>query len=202
MYKIIVCITTYNRPESLALLLNDIKQYNCSVYIFDDGSYNPHPEAIKYEHHGKKNYYKLITKVFEFLKEKEFDYFFLLPDDIRLKPDFFELSLSHWNLISKKICLSVGHTHNRHLSPCWTQFKPIPLGDVVWTQWNDLCFMAERKFLDELDYKIEQPLPGYNYASSGVGRYISKTLNTKGFHMYHTNESLVEFPAIESKMHV
>lgn len=73
------------------------------------------------------------------------------------------------------------------------------MGDVVLTGWNDLCFMAERRFLEALNYEIEEPLPEYDWKSSGVGRNISRRLQPY-FNLYHVDKPLCEFPANESRM--
>ena len=129
--KIQVVITTYNRPEQLALLLHDIynQKEKVEVTIFDDGSQPPVKDAVHFQNHGKRRYYQLVTHVFKSLQNVNFDYFFMLPDDIRLCDNFFQLSINHWNIIQDayKICLSVGHTHNRHYNPCWTKFTPVKI---------------------------------------------------------------------------
>lgn len=205
-----VCITTYQRKAQVEALVSSIQQvFSGRIIVFNDGGEKPDLhgcDLISYsQNHGKRGYYKLITDVFELLhpKRNKVDRFWLIPDDVIISPDLFTHSVALWEAIKddRKICLSVGHTHNRHLRPCWTYYKPIPMGDVVLTQWNDLAFMAEGKFLEELDYHIEKPYPGYDYRSSGVGRYISRMLHNKQWNQYHVNKSLLEFPAIESQMH-
>ncbi len=126
----------------------------------------------------------------------------MIPDDVILDEWFFKQSASLWQSIrdERKICLSVGNTFNRHYEPCWTYFQPVKMGELVLSGWNDLCFMAEKKFLEELNYEIECPLNGYDWRSSGVGRHISRKLFNRKFNMYHTDKSLCEFPANDSRM--
>lgn len=200
-------ITTHNRQEQVKSLVKSIQNvFSGEVIVFDDASTPPaKPDCpvIRYnENHGRIFYWKLFTDIFSFLKDKDFKYFWILPDDIIIHPDLFEQSQKLWESISDplKISLTVGHTHDRHYKPCWTFFEPVRMGEVVLTGWNDLCFMAERRFLEELNYQVEQPLAGYDYRSSGVGRYISRTLHGQGFNMYAVDKSLCEFPANESVM--
>lgn len=204
----LIVITTYNRNEHCWNLVKDIFEqgFTGEVIIFDDGSdipiVNNNCTVIRYDKpHGKRGYYRLVSDVFAYLSHQDFKYFWMLPDDIRLKPDFFTLSIGMWNAIQdeKKICLSVGHDGQRHYSPCWTKFQPIHLGDVVLTQFVDMCFMAEKKLIEVVP-EIEKPKNGYNYASSGVGRFISRTLFMR-HNLYFTNSSLVEFIPIETQMH-
>lgn len=200
-------ITTYNRQDQVKSLVKNVKKvFDGEVIVFDDGSQppaKPNCPVIRYSHnHGRILYWKLVSDVFQFLKDKEFRYFWMLPDDIEIAEDLFITSKVLWQAINdqQKICLSVGHTHNRHYQECWTKFKPVKMGEVVLTGWNDLCFMAEKRFLEELNFHVEQPLPGYDYRSSGAGRYISRELFNRGFNLYHTDKSLCHFPANESRM--
>lgn len=202
----VVTITTFNRQTEVKNLVESIRRLtDAKIIVFDDAS-DPAPdlqcEVVRYHNnHGRKKYYRLITDVFKRLKQEQFRYFFMLPDDIIPSDDIFETSVKIWEAIKdeRKICLSIGHTHNRHYQPCWTYFQPIRLGDVVLTGWNDLCFMAERRFLEELNYEIEEPLPGYDWRSSGVGRFISRKLQPY-YNLYHVDKTLCEFPANESRM--
>ena len=201
-------ITSCNRKPQVEALVQSIQQvFTGKIIVFDDGSEQVPEvdcEVIHYKtRHGKRGYYKLITDVFQFLKRNNFERFWLIPDDVTISQDLFTTSALLWSAIKdeRKICLSVAHSHDRHLQPCWTYFKPIVLGEVVLTNWNDLFFMAERQFLEELNYEIEKPYSDYDYRSSGVGRYISRTLHNKSWNMYHVNKSLANFIDIETQMH-
>lgn len=205
--KEIVCITTYNRQHEVKALVSKLKTiFSGKIIVFDDGSNPPSDpgcEVILYhKNNGKKGYHKLVTEIFKWLKNENFTYFWMLPDDIIPHDDLFTHSVQIWEAIKdeRKICLSVGHTHGRHYLPCWTYFTPVRLGDVVLTGWNDLCFMAEKKFLEELNYEIEPPYSDYDWRSSGVGRNISRRLQPY-WNMYHVDKSLCDFPANKSVMH-
>lgn len=201
-------ITSCNRKPQVESLVQSIQEvFAGKVIVFDDGSDEipeVNCEVVHYKtRHGKRGYYKLITDVLQFLKRNNFERFWLIPDDVTISPDLFTTSKLLWEAIKdeRKICLSVGHTHNRHLQPCWTYYKPVPMGEVVLTNWNDLAFMAERRFLEELNYEIEKPYSDYDYRSSGVGRYISRTLFNRAWNMYHVSKSLLDFVPITSQMH-
>lgn len=199
-------ITTYNRKQQVEQLINSLK-FDGEITVFNDGGEIPEVSCnlINYNrNHGKRYYYELVTKIFNYLKAKDFKYFWMLPDDVMVDENIFIETADIWERLKdpRKVCLSVGHSHNRHYQPCWTQFTPRVLGEVVLTGWNDLCFMAERDFLELLNYKIEEPYSGYDYRSSGVGRYISRTLFWNGWNMYHTDKSYVDFYANETRMHL
>ncbi len=214
-YDFCVFITTYNRPEKLNNLLNQIiqnqKNFKIKIFVFDDGSdekYNI-PNFVKhvkfYPNMGKKRYWKIIDTTFKYLKNLNSKYFIYLPDDINLSDNFFEKSKSTYESIndSKKICLSLL-TDKRVKSTNWTNFKTVDMGDVLKTQWNDLCFISEKTFFSELDFKIDEiPLSRWinnPSLSSGVGSQISLKLHNKGKSMYHTKLTLVLHGNHESKM--
>lgn len=201
-------ITTTNRKPQVEALVASIQEvFTGKIIVFDDGSEQVPEvdcEVIHYKtRHGKRGYYKLITDIFQLLKRNKVDRFWMIPDDVIISPDLFTTSKLLWEAIKdeRKICLSVAHSHDRHLQPCWTYYKPVPMGEVVLTNWNDLAFMAERQFLEELNYTIEKPFAGYDYRSSGVGRYISRTLYNKAWNLYHVSNSLLNFIPIETQMH-
>lgn len=201
-------ITTCNRKQQVENLVASIQEvFTGKIIVFDDGSEQIPDiscQLIRYhKRHGKRRYYQLVTDIFQLLKRNKVERFWMLPDDVTISPYLFEYSRLLWDAIKdeRKICLSVAHSHNRHLHPCWTQFQPISFGEVVLTNWNDLAFMAERNFLEQLNYEIEKPYDDYDFRSSGVGRYISRTLHGKAWNQYHVNKSLLNFIPIETQMH-
>lgn len=206
-----VLITTYQRPKQVESLVASIQEvFTGKIIVFNDGGEVPELsgcELINYkQNHGKTRYWQLVTDIFQHFipkRNNKLERFWLLPDDVKISPNLFTESVRLWESIKdeRKISLSVGHTHNRHYLPCWTEYQPVKMGEVVLTGWNDLCFMAERLFLEQLNYEIERPLSGYDFRSSGVGRHISRTLFNQKFNMYHTDKSLCEFLVLESQMH-
>lgn len=220
MYKIL--ITTYQRPELLRLLLQDIKRegFEGHIYIVNDGSPQGY-EWVKYlpnvdyhlnpENNGKKGYWKTVTTLFEKLKGADFGYVWMLPDDYRLAPGFFEKSINIWESISddNKIALNTnlikGRTKNwTNFEPVWTDFGPIEKYAVLHTQWVDMCFLAKRRFFEELNYKIDQvPISRweqYPNFGSGVGHQISLYLYAKNLNMYHASPSLCIISDLPSVM--
>jgi len=216
IYDFCILITTYNRPDFLKRLLDDInnqkKDYNVLVAVFNDGSnveYDLSGYDVKkidiYPNMGKKKYYNVINKTFEFVKNIDSKYFIYLPDDINLVDNFFEETKEMYIKIDsrKKICLNIL-TDDRVLRDNWGYPKGVDYGDFYQTQWNDLCFICEKKFFESLDYKIyDIPLSRWSKnpnLSSGVGHQITDRLNKKKFFLYHTKKSMVIHGDHESKM--
>lgn len=211
-----ILITTYNRPRLLLRLLSQIdRQREDTVLVVDDGT----PQEIEFEQYerikvlyyrrdynkGKKKYYQTVTEGFQQLRQIRFDDFWMLPDDVMISDNFFERSLELWDRIAdpQKICLSTGHTFGRHLRGCWTNQKPVVMDDVVFTQWNDLCFYSKRQLLEEIFFETSvthDRWAGNEELGSGVGADISRRLFKKGFNMYHVMESLVTFDNVPSQM--
>jgi len=101
--KILILITTYNRPESLLNLLKDIKnddlRNDIHLLIYNDGSTENYFNVISFLHQhfpgncsyydtevngGKENYWQLINEAYKEVKHHDFDYFIQFPDDVRL----------------------------------------------------------------------------------------------------------------------
>lgn len=216
IYDFCIIITTYNRPEFLKKLLDDInlnkKDYKVLIAIFNDGSnveYDLRGYDVKkidiYPNMGKKRYFNVINKTFDFVKTVESKYFIYLPDDVRLVNNFFNETKRIYDSIDsrKKICLSILSDDRVHREN-WGYPKGIDLGEFYKTQWNDLCFISEKKFFEELDYKIND-IPSTRWVknpnlSSGVGHQITDRLNKKRFFLYHTKKSMVFHGDHESKM--
>ena len=215
-FDFFIVITTYNRPEMLKKLLDEIeskkKDYKIFVTIFDDGgeqkidiNKNYHKKINLYPNNGKKKYYRTINSTFSFLKNVQSKYFIYLPDDVELVDNFFDEAKRIYEAINfkDKICLSIL-TDGRVNRTNWTNFKTKDFGEYYKTQWNDLCFICEKKFFEKLDYQIFAISPkrwnGNPNLSSGVGQQISTRLMNLNLGMYHTKKSLVIHGDHESKM--
>jgi glycosyltransferase involved in cell wall biosynthesis len=215
-YDFCVLITTYNRPEMLNKLLDDIgnnkKDYKVLVAVFDDGSTQKLDltgrDVIKigmYPNMGKKKYYVTYNATFSFVRTVNSKYFIYLPDDISLENDFFDKCKRLYESITdnNKICLSIL-TDDRVNRSHWGYSNPNDLGEILQTQWNDLCFICEKNFFELLDYKVN-PISAKRWInnpqiSSGVGHQITQRLNNYGKSLYHVKKSLVYHGVHESKM--
>lgn len=217
IYDFVIIITTFNRKKMLERLLTQIEQekknFNILKIIIDDGS-NEYGMIerkdffyVKTEkNHGKKLYWKIINIYFEIVKNLDSKYYIVLPDDVEIKVNFFEESIRLFEKINdeKKICLNLLMDETRRNKINWTNFKPIEFDEFYKTQWNDLCFISEKKFFENLNYRINEISLDRWYQnenlSSGVGEQISIRLNNLGLSMYHVKRTLVIHDEHESKM--
>jgi hypothetical protein len=215
-YDFCFLITTYNRGDMLYDLINQIKNQiknqKVLIVVFDDGSnhnYNFDSPQIKYikmyPNQGKKKYWKIINKMFKYVKKINSKYFIQIPDDIKLIDNFLNIVTNSYEKISDpdKICLSFL-TDGRVYKHNWTNFNSIDKGECIKTQWNDLCYIATKEFFKQMDFKIDEiPISRWNRnpnLSSGVGQQISIKLHNKNKSMYHTKTSLVTHGNHTSKM--
>jgi hypothetical protein len=215
-YDFCVVINTYNRPEMLKKLLDNLEKekihFRIKILVFNDGStvdYDLSNYDVKqfkiFPNKGKKKYWELINQSFGIIKYIKSEYFIFLPDDVTLIDDFYSKAKNLYESItdSNKICLNIL-TDNRVYSENWTSFKSVDFGDYLKTQWNDLCFISNKDFFEKLNYKINEiPISRWNKnenLSSGVGQQISSRLHQLGFSMYHSKKSLVNHTDHESKM--
>ena len=226
--KISILITTYERPKKCLTLLNDIvknKGKNAIfVTIYNDFSKKDYSEVKKFlnenfknnyiyikkeTNHAKKNYWKLIDEAYKLLSNQNFDYLIQLPDDVRLKTDFFNNAITQYNIIedNKKICLNILNDENRFGKSSWTntilkkvKFKSL---NFFLSGWVDLCFIAEYKYLEMLNFTIYAIPSNKNrnkISSSGVGKQISKRLFNLNFSIYQVEFSLVKHGEHDSVM--
>lgn len=230
MKKIIVFITTYNRPELLQLLLRDIHEqargYHLSLMIIDDHSSADYQPLIRYledhfkgryhyqvnpEHYGKKYYWKTVSNGYEYMAGQRFDYFIQMQDDIRLTLNFFREAIKIYDCIHDpdRTVLSLYSDISRLMKPFWTHYRPrgVSFGeiDLVRTGWIDMCcLISTRKYLHELKYTlnpIDSRWSGCEGLSSGVGMQISQRLIADGHSIYSVKRSLVIHDHHPSMMH-
>lgn len=214
MKKILILITTYKRPQKLLDLLKDIyansKGFQVELIVYEDYSDSNYGLCKRYlrkylpdftwrkakEHYGKEQYWEWISYLYMEAKEKEFDYLIQWPDDQRLTPNAIHNAIEIYEAIDDpdKICCTLMQ-HVKKRTRCWTPINSelIRVGNtnVYKTGWVDLNFIAERKFLEELEYHVK-PIDRnlYSFSSSGVGMYISWTLHEKGYAFYQVEKSL------------
>lgn len=207
MYDFCIFITTYNRPELLYNLLEDIekskKNFKIKVFVFDDCS-TIKPDLSKFNikllsffpNQGKKNFWKIINSIFKVAKNINSKYFVFLQDDLKICDDFFQiLKIKYENLKdNKKISLEF-RTDDRTKRPNWNVFEPQIIGEYILSKWVELDFICEKKLFEVLDYKINE-IPKNRWdkdpnLSSGVGQQLTQRLNSLNLNMYHTKQSLV-----------
>lgn len=216
-YDYCIVITTYNRRQMLKTLLQDVfnncKNKKVKVVVFDDASdfyldVDKHDvQLIRYhKNNGKTNFWKVIEDTFKYVKNINARYYFYLQDDVRLVDNFFERSTEIYEKIDdhKKISLGTLMVESQRNTPKWTNFVPENHGDYYKTQWCELFFVAERKFFEALEYKMN-PISTDRWKNrpnlgSGVGEQISHRLLGLGYNMYHVVNSLAEHGDHESAM--
>lgn len=205
--KVLIAITSYNRKEMLLNIINNLADVD--IIVYDDNSdftLNNGVKFVKFPvNYGKKRAWEKFDIIFKDLKEKDYDYYFIIPDDIDLCENFVEKSIKIYEGIEdkNKICLSLL-SDKRVKNPNWTNFQPVDKGDVILTQWNDLCFICDKKFLNEVKMR-PVPLSRWDVnkdLGSGVGSQISRDLTGQGFNMYHTKKSLVKHIGYKSQMNL
>lgn len=214
--KLAFLIPTYNRPRSLAEIVQKIHKLG-DVYILDDHGTFDLTFLLKYnvklfrnpKRNGKEGFYLTVNSLFNEIIEKEYDYFFFIPDDLIPINDFHLKAIETWNLIKddRKVCINLFLEKSRFMKSCWTDFIPRDKGFVILSNWVDMCFMSTSKLLYHLNYQIPEPDINWKITpsmSSGVGRYISKFLVfRKGLRIYQVKSSLfISAPeSSDSKMH-
>jgi hypothetical protein len=217
-YDFCIIITTYNRPEMLRYLLDDIEFSSLGkrilVTVFDDGSDIDYDYLDKYDikyvkyikNNGKVNYWKLVSDTFKYCGKIKSKYYIYLPDDIRLKNNFFEESIRIFEKIEdqNKICLNLLMDESRRGNSNWTGFTPIEYDEYYKTQWNDLCFISKFDFFEKINFEI-LPISKNRWLKnselgSGVGQQMSMRLLSLNQNMYHVINSLVTHGEHDSKM--
>ena len=208
-----ILINTFKREQQLKNLIKNLKSHHrIYITIVNDGSKYDIPlnENITYiqlgKNHGKKEYWKVVNTLFK--NRVDADYYIMIPDDIIVDERFIDKAIHLWNCVNDpdKICLNLLVDKSRKGKKCWTGYEPKRrtwCGNVYWkTQWVDMCFIAERKFFNEIQMinPINLTPKQLKTRGSGVGGQISKRLHEKGHAMYQLNKTLVKHGQFESVM--
>ena len=214
--RVLVCITAYNRPDSLwALVSKLLENDNCDIRIFDDATPNFDKSKIGGRvmlsqpdvHCGKPLFWKVYNEIFSELKYTNYDYYIILPDDVEPCPEFVKECIAAYENAGKPICLSPLVT-NRTLLPGISRWgrKPIlrkdnGLSPYYETHYFDCCGIMRRDFFEALDWHMLPILPSSNpFRSSGVGRQITTRLQAKGKRMCHVGRTLLSIVQSDSQM--
>ena len=213
---IAVAVTTYSRPESCLRLLKDIARSvgPCRVRlaVFDDcspGNYKSVRRFLRQQgwewveaphNHGKKRWWQIVNRVFNWWAVEPTDYYYFIQDDIRLCKDFFGRTLRLWGEIQDPAKVSLyllrDEARNQTGIQCWTLFRSRVVGPVEKTQWVDCnAFLCNELFLHHLGGQLT-PISLRRWSrnpaiSSGVGRQISIRLNQSGATLYRVLSSYV-----------
>lgn len=200
-------ITTYGRKDPCQRLVNSLQGLG-DIFVLNDGDSYEITDCEYYYNEknlGKRYYWHTVNRLWG-LPKKVYDYYFMISDDFLPIDGFTDKAIALWRSIkdNQKICLNLYCDPVPRIK-CWTNVEPIEYKDYRITQWVDMCFMAERRFFNEIG-KI--PTINYNWdkyplKSSGVGSYISTYLYRHKFNMYQVKESLcmAQPEHNESKLH-
>ena len=196
--SILINITSYNRLPMLNNLLKQLKGND--IIVWDDkSSFKIVKSDVAFHrfrvNHGKKLAWKKFKYIFETLKETDYKYYFILPDDIELCDDFINKAINIWESIKddKKICLSFSNP-NRCTKQQFTYVEPKEVGNVILTGWVDMMFMFTKDFLKEIEID-EIPLSRWNeneLLGSGIGSQISNKLVNVDYNLYNCKNKMVE----------
>jgi len=225
--KILILITTYNRPDSLLKLLKELNEdvFSKAVHllIFDDASTEDYSQVKDYltknfmfdyfrneKNGGRENYWQLVNAAFNEVRNHQFDYFMMIPDDVSIVDNFIFRAMQQWDSIkdNQKACLNLLNDYSRLNTTCWTAIKPKLVyynGKPVYqTGWIDMCFLATKSFFEIIDYSVYQVERIYQQnkkLSSGVGAQLSREVINARRTIYQVAKSLLIHGLHESKMH-
>ncbi len=210
-----VVITTYSRPDSLALLLDDIEREwppgGLDVRIYDDATPNPDPVLANriqlrgwtYRraavNHGKRGWWRWWNTILEDLRGGPARLYYVLADDMRLCRRFFERSAELWSSIDdpQKASLYLHLTAERAElgNRCWTPVRATRTGRVVHSGWVDCAaVVCARRLFEGLDWRLhpiaERRWRGNELMSSGVGQQMSVRAHALGLGLYRVRQSL------------
>jgi FkbM family methyltransferase len=220
----VVVITTYNRPESLARLIDDIERQpppgRVDVRVYDDAStldYGAIRARLR-EHgwsytraelnHGRRGWWRWWNAILTDLARAPAERYVVLQDDVRLCDDFFDRALSLWDGIADPAKVSLYlHLDERRAelgSTCWTTTRARQAGAVVLCGWVDCAaFVCGRRMWDALGWRLE-PIPRRWYdqpeRGSGVPWQISRRLHRQRLGMYRVGASLTVHDDSASQM--
>lgn len=195
-----IFITAFNRQNSLSELIEGLNYPYDKIVIVDDHSEpaleTPNGvEVIRTEqNNGKELFYRNINIIFDYIKRKnEIKYFMIIPDDFLPFKDWMEVynQFKHIEQYDDKaVALTV--TNRRWRKHCFTGFpkKTVNIGNkkFLQTQYVDGDFIANRRFLEAIDFQVKPTKIHKENLSSGVWRQVSKKLSTSG-RMYSVSDN-------------
>jgi len=225
--KILILITTFNRPDDLLILLKELKKdklfKKLHLIVFDDGSTKNYSKVINYlkkyyrfdlfrneENRGKENYWQIVNAAYNEVSNHEFDYFLMIPDDIRLTDNFLTRCIQSYDAIedNKKACLNIWNDYSRFGKSSWTtvmtkevEFRGEKFHKIGWV---DMCFICGKEFFEIINYSIHQVENRYllnKNLSSGVGAQLSNAMINAGASIYQVIKSYVIHNDHQSVMH-
>lgn len=223
--KLLICILTYNRPEMLHCLLEDITReaevvdgsaLDFVVRVYDDGSEEPpavtahyHVALIRREiHGGRRLFWAWMGRVVQDARRsKSWDRLLVLPDDVRLAPGFFARVEVAWQAIPSHAKILLNPLMDaRGPGAHWTAIEPmfVDQGPGLYrVGWNDGCFYCDRRFVERWQkFRCPSPKRWHRpYISTGVGDQLSRWALGQGFTLWQVADSLLWHGDHRSQMH-
>lgn len=196
-----IIIQTYNRPEMLSNLLNELGH----CVVVDDGSqYDAEPFAdrcdyYRFTHKGKEGFYLQWQYIFDICRESDDDWFMFIQDDV---------SNVYMKGI-KDVCSQLGEEYafnfmRRGKDRGWTLIKQKKTDFGFQVGYVDCNFCTTRKTLEKINFHIE-PVDVSRFQrpniSSGVGQQLSRKFAWKNIPMYIPKKSFAYHGDHESIMH-
>lgn len=219
-----VVVTTYDRPDGLARLLEDLDREcdgTVEVRVYDDGTPRGHEGVgprlaqrgghyVRAGHnHGKTRWWQWWNTILADLRRCAARSFLVLQDDMRLCPDFLERSLALWDGIRDErkgsLFLHLDESAVSSGRSGWTTSQDVQAGRVVRCGWVDMnAFICDRRLFEALDWHL-RPVPGRRWSEnpllgSGVGAQISVRAHQRGLGLYRVRESLTVHDSSPSRM--
>lgn len=223
--KLLICILTYNRPDMLRRLLEDVAReagavtnsaLDFVVRVYDDGS--DVPPAVKAHYHaalirrsihgGKRLFWAWMDRVIrDARRSKTWDRLLVLPDDVRLAPGFFARIEAAWQAIPSHAKILLNPLMDaRGPAAHWVPQDPVFVDrgpGLYRVGWNDGCFYCDRRFITRFQ-KFRCPSPKRwrrPYISTGVGDQLSRWALGQGFTLWQVADSLLWHGDHRSRMH-
>ena len=210
-----VVITTYARPDGLALLLGDIERAQppggLDVRVYDDATPNA-DEALERRvcergwtyrraaaNHGKQAWWRWWNRILADLRAGCAERIYVLQDDMRLCERFFQRSAALWAAIDDpqkaSLYLHLSAERAELGGRCWTPVRARRVGPAVRSGWVDCAaFLCDRRLFQALGWRLhpiaERRWHGSDIVSSGVGQQISVRAHQAGLSLYRVAESL------------
>lgn len=146
---------------------------------------------------GKEGYWSTMNQAFKYMSIMGWSVLVQLPDDVIPVPDFYTGALDHLakanTLLGGKILINL---YKCHRFSEWGALAPAPLPDTTLdiTAWMDMCYIANRGVIIDLDYTVQQVFRNWSTSpemGSGVGAQLSRRLRAMGIPQLQVRRSLV-----------
>jgi hypothetical protein len=195
-----VGITTYNRPEMLARLVDALDSPYTDIVIYDDGSEPPASSDVatvyRYDENAGKDFWYLRVRdmLEDALDDEDWEYLFWTPDDLEPAfPHVLERMVAKFDLLKRRdenaVCLNpLKLVH--HPTAQWVNFDPVRVDGGWQTQWMDCCGLVDRRFCELAVDLLRDFRPSFiRNLSTGVGKRLSIGMHEAGFTLYQTSET-------------